>query len=106
MDQFGHDLKNESFLRVYYAKNCAQWAEWVPYAWPVACFGFLSDKLSWYAWNLADILLLTVSRAVYMKFKSLYEHSEAVTSMVRQGDRNEGNGESLHQLYNSLLHCA
>ena len=83
IEKFGYDPKNETFLRIYYALSCVQWAEWVPYSWPFTVYALLSDKLTWYSWNLADVLVLVSSRGLYMKFKSLYERSEVLSLRVR-----------------------
>ena len=88
--KFGYDPKNETFLRIYYVLGCVQWAEWVPYSWPLTVYALLSNKLTWYSWNLADVLVLVTSRALYMKFKSLYERSEVLSLRVEHDGYRQG----------------
>ena len=52
----------------------------MPYSPVMSLYVFLSDKFTWYAWNLSDVLTLVFSRALYFKFKALYVQGELMTS--------------------------
>ena len=106
IDKFGHDLKNATFLKIYYTLNFAQWAEFVPYSWPLTLYAFLSDKLTWYCWNWADVLIVLSSRAMYMQFKSLYRRSVALSHTVQNEGRHQGNSRTNFTCNQCpILHC-
>ena len=78
-DHFGYNPKNESFLKIYYLVSADQWSKLVPYSPMMSLYVLLSDKFTWYSWNLSDVLTLVFSRALYFKFKALYAQGELMT---------------------------
>ncbi|CAG7727747.1 unnamed protein product [Allacma fusca] len=62
---------------VYYVRSHGQWVEIVPYHAAIAVYVFISNKLALYAWNYLDITIIVLARAVYFRFKALYDLGEA-----------------------------
>ena len=69
---------NRTFFQIYYTNNHARWEELVPYNTFMGLYTFLADKLAWYSWNYADVLIYILARALSFKFQALYRQSEVI----------------------------
>lgn len=58
-------------LHAYFIESHQLWAIYVPYHPTLALLLFMLTLISYNAWNFADIIIITFSRALYFKFKTL-----------------------------------
>ena len=77
---FGYDPKNETFLRIYYRSSAPSWEPLVPFNKMIAVYAYICEKLAWYGLNASAVIIVILSRAVSLKFKSLYLQGEEFTS--------------------------
>lgn len=57
----------------WWIHQCNRFTDLIPYNALLSTFLFLLNKWCLYAWNFEDILIITMARAVYMRFMLHYE---------------------------------
>lgn len=68
---------NKTSLETYYVRAHHHLNQVLGYNPVMAVLAFLQHKLILYSWNYMDILIAVFARAMYFRFKSLYEYSVA-----------------------------
>lgn len=74
-------------LEAYYWRANETWATVIGYNWFFAVLAFLHHKWILYAWNFMDIVIAVFGRAMFFRFKCLYEEAEKklIGSQICQG---------------------
>ncbi|CAL8093433.1 unnamed protein product [Orchesella dallaii] len=75
-DKFRNISTNQSFLETYYWRSNRHWWDILGYNGFLAALAFIQHKWMLYSWNYLDIIIAVFARALYFKFKTLYELSD------------------------------
>lgn len=88
-----------SILETYYRRSHYHWANVLDYNGIVAVIAFIQHKCMLYSWNYMDIMIAIFSRAMYFKFKMLYEMSKEMFVKPMKKDRAQCQNDPVHSNY-------
>ncbi len=81
-DSFNDRRSTLSISATYWwVHHYSKFTDLIPYNAPLSTFLFIINKWCVYAWNYGDILIITMARALYMRFLLRYEASKMVLEM-------------------------
>lgn len=84
--RFGNNTIGMSFLETYYRRSHDIWAKNLGFHEVIAVIAFFQHKCMLYGCNYMDITIAVFSRAIYFKFKMLYNLAdEHLAKPLRKG---------------------
>lgn len=95
---------NKTNMEIYYIRSHPKWPQLIPYGLPVAIFAFATNQFAYNAWNYVDLMIMSLSRTVYFKFKTLHRIGEQLLNgKGKHGNRSKDEKHSNQCFISSLV---